>query len=51
MMGWGDYRKLTPEQLKQRQNMMDRWMPMHQMMMGQMMQHQNWMMQPQLPTP
>lgn len=51
MMGWGDYRNLTPEQLKQRQYMMDRWMPMHQMMMDQMMQHQHWMMQPQPPTP
>ncbi len=46
MMNWGDYRNLTPEQLKQRQYMMDRWMPMQQMMMDQMMQHQFWMMQP-----
>lgn len=46
MMMWGDYRNLTPEQLRQRQYMMDRWMPMQQMMMDQMMQHQGWMMQP-----
>ena len=46
MMGWSDYRNLTPEQLRQRQYMMDRWMPMQQMMMDQMMQHQGWMMQP-----
>lgn len=49
MMKWGDYRNLTPEELKQRQYMMDRWMPMQQMMMDQMMHHQHWMMQP--PTP
>ena len=51
MMHWGEYRNLTPEQLKQRQYMMDRWMPMQQMMMDQMMQHHSWMMQPQPPTP
>ena len=43
-MMWGDYRNLTPEQLKQRQYMMDRWLPMQQMMMDHMMQHQHWMM-------
>jgi len=49
MMMWNDYRNLTPEQLKQRQYMMDRFVPMQQMMMEQMMQHQHWMMQPQPP--
>ena len=48
MMSWGDYSKLTPEQRAQRQYMMDRWMPMQQMMMGHMMQHQGMMMQPGL---
>jgi len=43
-MMWGDYKNLTPEQLRQRQYMMDRWMPMQQMMMDHMMQHQHWMM-------
>jgi arylsulfatase A-like enzyme len=42
-MMWGDYSQLSPEQLKQRQYMMDRWMPMQQQMMDQMMQHQYWM--------
>ena len=37
---------LTPEQLKQRQYMMDRWVPMQQMMMDHMMWHQHWMTQP-----
>lgn len=51
MMGWrgmgGYYSKLTPEQIKQRQYMMDRYMGMQQMMMNHMMQHQNYMgMQP-----
>ena len=50
-MMWGDYRNLTPEQLKQRQYMMDQWMPMQQMMMDHMMQHHNWMMQQQPETP
>jgi hypothetical protein len=50
MMMWGDYRNLTPDQLKQRQYMMDRWMPMQQMMMDQMMQHQHWMMPSQTPA-
>nr|ART35560.1 A28 [uncultured bacterium] len=45
MMMWPDYRNLTPEQLKQRQYMMDRWMPMQQMMMYHMMQQQNWLSQ------
>jgi hypothetical protein len=46
MMMWGDYRNLTPDQLRQRQYMMDQWMPMQQMMMDHMMWHQHWMMQP-----
>ena len=45
MMGWGHmrgyYSNLTPEQLKQRQYMMDHYMPMQQMMMDHMMQHQH----------
>jgi len=54
MMGgmmWGNYQNLTPEQLKQRQYMMDRWVPMQQMMMNQMMQHQYWMTQPPAESP
>jgi len=51
MMMWNDYRNLTPEQLRQRQYMMDRWMPMQQMMMDHMMQHQYWMTQPQPQAP
>lgn len=47
-MGWDDmndyYSKLTPEQVKQRQYMMDNYMGMQNMMMDNMMQHQNWMM-------
>jgi len=50
MMGWGGmqpyYNKLTPEQMKQRQYMMDRYMGMQQMMMDHMLQQQQWMMQP-----
>jgi len=45
MMGWQGYSKLTPEQMKQRQYMMDRHMGMQQMMMDQMMQHQQYMWQ------
>jgi len=49
MMGWnqmGDYySKLTPEQIKQQQYMMDRYMGMQQMMMDHMMQHQQYMWQ------
>lgn len=52
-MGWNDmggyYSKLTPEQMKQRQYMMDQYMGMQQLMMDNMMQHQNWMMQPSHP--
>jgi len=51
MMMWGDYRNLTPDQLRERQYMMDRWMPMQQMMMDQMMQHQYWMQPQPAPTP
>ena len=46
MMGgpmWGDYRRMTPEQLRQRQYMMERYMPMQQMMMDHMMRHQQYM--------
>jgi hypothetical protein len=53
MMGWGHmrgyYSSLTPEQLKQRQYMMDQYLPMQQMMMDQMMWHQRWM-NPQPPA-
>ena len=47
MMGWQDskdyYGKLTPDQIRQRQYMMDRYMSMQQMMMDHMMQHQDQM--------
>lgn len=47
MMGWGHmrgyYSQLTPEQIRQRQYMMDRYLPMQQMMMNHMMWHQQWM--------
>ncbi|MDO8775571.1 MAG: hypothetical protein Q7K57_44075 [Burkholderiaceae bacterium] len=47
MMGWrgmgGYYSKLTPEQLKQRQYMMDQYLGMQQQMMNQMMYQQNYM--------
>lgn len=43
MMGWRGYSKLTPEQMKRRQYMMDRYMGMQQMMMDHMMQHQQYM--------
>lgn len=50
MMGWGGmrpyYSNLTPEQMKQRQYMMDQYMGMQQMMMDHMMQRQQWMTQP-----
>lgn len=49
MMGWGHmggyYSKLTPEQQRQRQYMMDQYMGMQQMMMDHMMQHNQWMWQ------
>ena len=51
MMGWGQmhgyYSNLTPEQLQQRRYMMDRYLPMQQMMMDHMMWHQQWL----IPTP
>jgi len=54
MMGWGQmrgyYSSLTPEQLKQRQYMMDQYLPMQQMMMDHMMWHQRWMAQPPATT-
>ncbi|MBT8764804.1 hypothetical protein [Metapseudomonas boanensis] len=44
MMGWKDmrdrYSTMTPEQMKQHQYMMDRYMGMQQMMIDQLMQHQ-----------
>ena len=46
MMGWGDnphYPNLTPEQLRQHQHMMDRYIGMQQNMMNQMMMQQNYM--------
>ncbi len=47
MRGWrhmgGHYSKLTPEQLQQRQYMMDQYLPMQQMMMQHMMEHQHYM--------
>lgn len=47
MMGWhgmgGYYSKLTPEQMKQRQYMMDQYLGMQQQMMNQMMYQQNYM--------
>jgi hypothetical protein len=53
MMGWsetsGYYSKLTPDQLKQRQYMTDRYLAMQQMMMDHMMWHQYWMV-PQQPA-
>lgn len=54
MMGWGQmhgyYSRLTPEQIRQRQYMMDQYMPMQQMMMDHMMWHQRWMIQPPAPA-
>lgn len=46
MMMWNDYRNLTPEQMKERQYMMDRFVPMQQMMMSHMMWHQQMMQTP-----
>jgi len=47
MMGWrgmeGYYSRLTPEQMKQHQYMMDQYMGMQQQMMNHMMMHQNYM--------
>ena len=51
MKSWGDFSKMTPEQRAQHQYMMERWMPMQQMMMGQMMQHQRMTMPSPDPTP
>jgi len=46
MMGWGHmrgyYSGLTPDQLRQRQYMMDQYLPMQQMMMDHMMWQQYW---------
>ncbi len=47
VMGWGHmggyFSKLTPEHQRQRQYMMDQYMPMQQMMMDHMMRHQQYM--------
>lgn len=50
MMGWqrgadSFYSNLTPEQLRQRQYMTDRYVAMQQQMMNHMMWHQHWMSQ------
>jgi hypothetical protein len=54
MMDWGHmrgyYSNLTPEQLKQRQYMMEQYLPMQQMMMNHMMWHQQWMNPTPAPT-
>lgn len=46
MMGWGRwsgyYNRLTPEQLRQRQYMMDQYMGLQHQMMNHMMWHQNY---------
>jgi len=51
MMGWqgarDHYSRMTPDHMRQRQYMMDRYMGMQQQMMDHMMQHQHWSMQPQ----
>ena len=50
MRGWGQlhgyYSGLTQEQIRQRQYMMDSYMPMQQMMMDHMLWHQRWTTQP-----
>jgi len=52
MMGWdhmrGYYSGLNPDQLRQRQYMMDQYVPMQNMMMNHMMWHQQWQ---RLPAP
>jgi hypothetical protein len=48
-MGWGNmgpyYSELTPEQQKQREYMVDQKLRIHQLMMEQMLQQQQWMWQ------
>ncbi len=51
MRGWQDYSNLTPEQKSQRQYMMDRYTGMQQMMMDNMMRHQNYMQMQPMATP
>ena len=50
MMGWGrmrgQYGRMTPEQLRQRQYMLDQFMPMQQMMLEHMMWRQRWLTPP-----
>ena len=54
MMSWGQmrgyYSQLTPEQIRQRQYIMDQYLPMQQMMMDHMMWHQRWTTQPPAPA-
>ncbi len=42
-MIWNEYRRMSPDQLKQRQYMMDQYMGMQQQMIDQMMEHQGYM--------
>lgn len=55
MMGWGHmggyYSKLTPEQMKERQYMMDQYMGMQQNMMNHMMWHQQYLQEQQEQKP
>ena len=48
-MIWGDYRNLSPDDLRQRQYMMGQYMGMQQMMMDHIMWQQCWTM-PQRPA-
>lgn len=54
MAGWGHlrghYSSLTQEQLRQRQYMIDQYMPMQQAMMDHMMWHQRLVTQPPVPA-
>jgi hypothetical protein len=55
MMGWGNmsryYSQLTPEQQKQRDYMVDQKLRVHQLMMEQMLEHQQALWQSQGATP
>lgn len=42
-MMWNEYRRMSPEQMRRRQYMMDQYMGMQQQMMDQMMEHQGYM--------
>jgi len=48
-MMWGDYRNLSPDDLRRRQYMMGQYSGMQQIMMDHMMWHQYWMT-PQSPA-